>query len=138
MLVGMEAALHAITAMPGAGRYAVTFRRLDGGEQTAVLELRETDVSVAEASLPDEWRPGAPGYPALIEVVRTLDAARSAPAASGAQLRDVAGGWDVMLGNVVLGADGVPHCIAHGALEQADGRYVCTDCGAAALLDGTR
>ena len=33
----MDAVLHRIEALPGAGRYAVTFRCADGSEQTAVM-----------------------------------------------------------------------------------------------------
>ena len=50
-------------------------------------------------------------------------------------LRDPAGGWDVSLGNVVLGPSGAPTCIAHGdLLGDGAGQWVCAECGARALL----
>jgi hypothetical protein len=125
--------LHAIEALPGARRYVATFRRADGSEQTAVVEARESTVVVAEASLPPGWGAGTTEHEALSAVVRALDAARSLTA-SDSQLRDVDGGWDVGLGNVVLEA-GVPTCTAHGPMEsRANKRYECTVCGAAAQL----
>lgn len=128
----MEAALHRIEALPGAGRYTATFRQHDGTEVTAVVQLGEQP-EVASAGLPRAWRSGPP-LQELLAAVRAFDAARAAVPQGGAHLRDVDGGWDVSLGNVVLGPAGLPECIAHGALDLQGERYVCAECGAAAVL----
>ncbi|WP_375488777.1 hypothetical protein [uncultured Jatrophihabitans sp.] len=127
-------ALHRIEALPGSGRYAVTFRAADGTEQTATVRVTDIDVDVAEASLPATWRRANAAFAMLAAAVRALDAAASfAPPPQ--QLLDIDGGWDVSLGNVVLAADGRPACIAHGPLEQqADGVWACPECGATGLL----
>jgi hypothetical protein len=132
MLCGVGYVLHAVEALPGAGRYALTFRAADGTQQQAVVHLRDGALDVAEASLPDGWRPGGPAFAAVTETVRSLERAR-ALAPPAAVLSDVDGGWDVSLGNVVL-AGGAPACTAHGALaDRGGGRFECTECGAAAL-----
>jgi hypothetical protein len=129
----VDTALHRVEALPGEGRFVVTFRRGDGGEQNAVVELRGTDVRVAESSLPAGWEVGTPALDATIDTVRALDAARRlAPAASS--LRDIDGGWDVGLGNVVLGGQGMPRCTAHGDLALDGAVWVCAECGARAVL----
>ena len=51
--------------------------------------------------------------------------------ALGLPVRDVTGGWDVSLGNIVLSAQGVPSCVSHGDLETTDGvSFHCVGCGA--------
>ena len=128
--------LHRIEALAGAGRYAVTFQRDDRSEQTAVVHVADDGVTAAEASLPAGWTRDSDAFAALAEVVRALERARSlGPAA--VTLIDVDGGWDVMMGNVVLGDSGVPTCTAHGAMAAADGGwYECVDCGARAAYAG--
>jgi hypothetical protein len=129
----MGVLLHAVEALPGAGRYVATFHRVDGTDQTAVVQVAEGTITAAEASLPEGWGVGSAEHAALADVVLALHHARElAPPA--AALSDVPGGWDVSLGNVVL-AGGVPTCTADGAMEAgADGRYQCPVCGAAALF----
>jgi hypothetical protein len=123
------AVLVRIEALPGEGRYAVSFERPDGSEQTAVVQLTEQGVEVAEASLPAGWTRDSEAFAAVI----AFDAARKhAPA--GPALRDVPGGWDVSLGNVVLGESGLPECTAHGVMTESDGSYLCTECYARARL----
>ena len=102
-------------------------------EQTAVVHLVESTLDAAEASLPDGWTRSSSAFAALTDAVRAVDAARgSGPPV--AALVDVDGGWDVMMGNVVLGADGVPSCTAHGSMTaRGGGSYECEDCGARAL-----
>jgi hypothetical protein len=130
----MDSVLHAIGALPGAGRYAVSFRRPDGSEQTAVVQLDAgTGVDVAPASLPPGWTRDSEPFRAAVEAVRAFDAARR-HAPSAATLRDVDGGWDVSLGNVVLGDAGAPTCTAHGAMAGAGDQYVCDECGARATF----
>lgn len=139
----MDAVLHRIEALPGSGRYAVTFRRPDGSEQTAVVHVpapadgRGTEdpagVDVAEASLPAGWTRNADPFRAVATALVAVDAARRVTPAA-ARLSDVEGGWDVSLGNVVLGADGTPTCTADGPMTQDAGRWVCGGCGALAVL----
>ncbi len=130
----MSAVLHRIEALPGEGRHAVTFRRPDGTEQTAIVHLTDDDLDVAEASLPAGWTRDSEIFEQAAAAVRAFDRARRTAAGGAAELRDVPGGWDVSLGNVVLGQGGVPTCIAHGELTEKDGTFVCAECGAQALL----
>lgn len=130
--------LHRIEALAGEGRYALTFRRPDGSEQAAVAQIDGADdavdagaVAIAESALPPGWTAGSPAALATVEAVAAVHRARRALAPDAASLRDVDGGWDVGLGNVVL-TDGVPTCTAHGAMTQSDDVWVCAECGARA------
>ncbi len=129
----MSAQLHRIEALPGSGRYAVSFRPPDGSEQTAAVTVSDAGVEVAEASLPTGWRTDDAEWAAVAVAVSAFDAARLVrpPAAA---LQDVPGGWDVGLGNVVLDADGTPSCTAHGPLTETAGVWRCAECGAQAIL----
>jgi hypothetical protein len=127
------AQLQRIEALPGNGRYAVTFRRDDGGEQTAVMDVTGDGVQVAEANLPTGWTRESDAFRATADAVRAVHQARAAgPAAS--TLVDVDGGWDVGLGNVVLSASGTPSCTAHGEMTSDGATYECPECGARAML----
>ncbi|HJQ44442.1 MAG TPA: hypothetical protein VJ831_15240 [Jatrophihabitantaceae bacterium] len=127
------ATLVRIDALPGEGRYAVTFERTDGSEQTAVVHLSDAGLEVAEASLPAGWTRDSEAFEATAVAVRAFDDARKhAPAAPS--LRDVPGGWDVSLGNVVLGATGRPTCTAHGPMTQSGKDWLCPECYARARL----
>jgi hypothetical protein len=124
--------LHRIEALAGNGRYAVTFQRGDRSEQTAVLQVSGAEVSAAEASLPVGWTLSSDAFHALAQAVLAVQRARGTGPKTVA-LSDVDGGWDVMMGNVVLGDEGVPTCTAHGPMTLgADGVYECADCGARA------
>lgn len=132
----MEAVLHRIEALPGDVRYAVTFRRPDGSEQTAVVEAAEDKVTVAEASLPTGWTRDTEPFVSTAEAVLAVHRARNA-APRAQVLRDVDGGWDVAIGNVVPGAGehaGRPVCTAHGVMDERAGVWTCPECGAQALL----
>lgn len=128
------AALVRIDALPGEGRYAVTFERTDGSEQTAVVHLNADGLDVADASLPAGWTRDSEAFAAVAAAVRSFDEARQhAPAAPS--LRDVPGGWDVSLGNVVLGERGRPTCTAHGEMTLTDKKdWLCPECYARARL----
>jgi hypothetical protein len=127
------AALFRIEALPGDRRYAVSFERADGSEQTAVVHIADDGVTVAEASLPAGWTRGSQAWTATAAAVVAFDdARRHAPAAPA--LRDVDGGWDVSLGNVVLGKTGVPTCTAHGEMTKSGDEFLCTECYARAAL----
>ena len=128
------AVLHRIEALPGDGRHAVTFRHADGTEQTAIVHLDGDELDVAEASLPSGWTRDSQLFAVTATAVRAFDEARRQAATAGPSLRDVSGGWDVSLGNVVLGPNGVPACTAHGDMELAGDSYLCRDCGARAQL----
>jgi hypothetical protein len=124
--------LHRIEALAGQGRFVVTFERADRSEQTAVVQVTGDDVSAADASLPAGWTRGSEAFAALAEALRAVERACGMGPA-GAALVDVDGGWDVMLGNVVLGSDDLPTCTAHGAMAATgEGRYECAECGARA------
>jgi hypothetical protein len=126
-------ALVRIDALPGDGRFAVTFERADGSQQTAVLQLTADGVDVAAASLPAGWTRDSPAFGATVAAVRAFAAARAhGPAAPS--LRDVDGGWDVSLGNVVLGASGLPTCTAHGEMTRTEQDWLCPECYARAVL----
>lgn len=126
--------LHRIEALPGDARYAITFHRADGTEQSAVVHLTADGVDVAPASLPPDCMPESELFAATVAAVLAVDAARRlGPARS--RLRDVAGGWDVSLGNVVLDGTGTPTCTAHGPMTEDGGVYVCTECEARAILE---
>jgi hypothetical protein len=126
------ALLHRIEALPGNGRFAVTFQRDDRSEQTAIVEVAGTDVSAAEASLPVGWTLESDAFRALAEAVLAVQRARGTGPKIMA-LSDVDGGWDVMMGNVVLAGDGAPTCTAHGPMTLgSDDVYECAECGARA------
>ena len=125
------AVLHRIEALAGNGRYAVTFQRPDLSEQTAVVQLSGTTVTAAEASLPEGWTLDSEPYAAMAEAVLAFERARGV-GPKAAALVDVDGGWDVMMGNVVLGEGGVPICTAHGAMAASGDVYECAECGARA------
>jgi hypothetical protein len=129
----MDAALQRIEALPGDGRYAVTFQRHDTSEQTAVVHVVADGVEVADASLPTGWTAKSDEFAAVAEAVVAFNAAR-AQATRAASLHDVPGGWDVSLGNVVLGQTGTPTCTAHGELTADGDIYVCAECGARAAF----
>ena len=73
MLVPVDAVLHRLEALPGDGRYAVTFRRPDGSEQTAVAQLKGEDVEVAGASLPTDWSQDSDAWLAAADAVRAVE-----------------------------------------------------------------
>jgi hypothetical protein len=130
----MAAVLHRIEALPGEGRHAVTFRRPDGTEQTAIVHLVDDVLDVAEASLPVGWTRSSELFRITAAAVRAFDQARRTASSAAPALRDVPGGWDVSLGNVVLAASGVPSCTAHGEMVPEGETYTCAECGAVALL----
>ena len=130
----MGAMPHRIEAMPGDGRYALTFRLAGGGEHSVVVQVSDGTVTMAAASLPGGWDAAATTHDAVVRAVLALDEARATTRVSGT-LADLAGGWDVSLGNVVLGYAGVPECAAHGPMvEGGGGLWSCTECGAQAVL----
>jgi hypothetical protein len=128
----MDAALQRIEALPGEGRYTVTFRRTDASEQTAVVHIDGDRIDVAEASLPSGWTTESAEFVAIAAAVAAFDAARRRTTRV-ASLRDVPGGWDVSLGNVVLVDTTTPVCTAHGAMDLDGDVYVCGECGARAI-----
>jgi hypothetical protein len=129
----VDVGLHRIEALPGEGRYAVTFRAAGGAEQNAVAHLNENGLDVAPASLPATWQPGTEAFALLADAVAALDRARRAGTAP-AELLDVDGGWDVMLGNVVLELGNIVACAAHGTMHLVDDLWTCPECGARATF----
>jgi hypothetical protein len=129
----VDAELLRIAALPGSGRYELGFRFADGSLGTAVVEVDDAGMRAAPASLPPGWGAGSLELAAVTDAVLALHRAR-AQAGPLPSLRDVPGGWDVSIGNVVL-TDGVPHCLADGAMERDGDVYACPVCGARAVLD---
>jgi hypothetical protein len=96
------------------------------------MQVDGAGIDVAEASLPAGWTRDTDAFRAVAVAVQAMATAHDiAPLASS--LRDAEGGWDVMLGNVVL-TDGVPTCTAHGEMAQSGVLWTCPECGAQALL----
>lgn len=138
MLVAVDPLLHCIQAMPEHGCYSVSFL-LDGdNERSVVMKVvvgagTETQVQAPEANLLPGWSPTSDSFGAVLAAVRAVHEARTAVNGSGGLLRDVPGGWDVGVGNVVLD-NGQPICVAHGELERTQSAtYVCPTCGAQAM-----
>jgi hypothetical protein len=138
MLVAVDPLLHRIEAMPEHGCYSVSFW-LDGDNERSVVmkvvgtEGTDGEVQAPEANLLPGWSPASASFVAVLAAVRAVHDARSGVAGSAALLRDVPGGWDVGVGNVVLD-EGHPICVAHGGLELTESAtYVCPACGAQAM-----
>jgi hypothetical protein len=134
-----HAVLHRIEALPGDGRYALTFRRADGGEQAVVVQIPQPDgadpadpLDVAESSLPPGWTRRDVAFAEMVTAVLALERSRAATRPTAGVLRDLEGGWDVSLGNVVLDLYGAPWCIAHGEMTAAGTVWTCPECGAQA------
>ena len=111
----------------------VTFAAPGGAEQSAVAHLTADGLDVAPASLPDAWQPGSDPFDLLVDAVRAFDRARRSSAAR-AELLDVPGGWDVMIGNVVLAPGDIVTCPSHGAMRLVDEVWTCPECGARAVF----
>lgn len=129
----MDVGLHRIEALPGEGRYSVTFRATGGAEQNAVAQLVGEAVEIAPASLPAGWEPDGEPFELLAEAIRSIDRARHA-ADAPAELQDVDGGWDVMIGNVVLEPGNIVTCASHGTMHLIDTVWTCPECGARAVF----
>ncbi len=132
MLPGVEPQLTKIEALTELGCYAVSFTLGTGEERSVVARMRDGAV-VLPASAVDDWSESSAGYVAAVAAVAAVHAARELAAPRGRRLSDVAGGWDVSLGNVGLDEAGRPSCVTHGELAaEPDGIYRCAECGAAA------
>jgi hypothetical protein len=128
--------LSKIEALAEPGCYSLTFALGTGESRELVIRMRGDEPIVPAANAFEGWTPGSRTVTATIAVVRALHQARQGGGASGGQLVDLEGGWDVGIGNVVLSADGMPACVAHGELAAVgDGVFRCATCGAAARYD---
>lgn len=133
----MDPLLSRIEALDEPGCYSVTFALDTGEERALVIRMRGDEPIMPAANAFEGWAPGSRVVTATIAVVRALHQARQGGGGPTGRLVDVEGGWDVGIGNVVLG-DGVPTCVAHGELAPAgDGVFRCETCGAAARYDHT-
>ena len=129
----MDVGLHGIEALPGQGRYTITFRGAGGAEQTAIAQLNGPRLEIAPASLPDGWEAGSEQHGLLHAAISALEMARHSVHAP-AELQDVDGGWDVMIGNVVLSPGNIVTCAAHGVMHLVDDVWTCPECGARATF----
>ena len=133
MLAGVDPRLNKIEALAEPGCYSLTFQ-LDGGDERAVVARVRDRRAVLPANAFAEWPADSPSHLAVVSAVQQLHQARELAGPSRSRLVDLAGGWDVGLGNVVL-RDGLPSCVGHGPLAQAEpGVFRCAECGAAAGL----
>jgi hypothetical protein len=133
MLLAVDPLLQRIEALPKRGSYALTFELADGQLRSVVVSgLTEGEAQAPAANLPDGV--SAQAESALMATVRAFHAARSVAGAGRLRLVDIDGGWDVSVGNVVLGADGVPDCASHGPMSGDGEKYECAQCGAAAMF----
>ncbi|MEO6503626.1 MAG: hypothetical protein ABIQ09_17160 [Jatrophihabitantaceae bacterium] len=130
----MDPLLSKVEALPEPGCYSLTFTLDTGEDRAVVVRMRGDEPVLPSANSFAGWTPGSRIATAAIAVVRALHQARQHAGGPGAaQLLDVEGGWDVGIGNVVLSAEGVPACVAHGELAPAEaGVFRCETCGAAA------
>jgi hypothetical protein len=137
MLVAVEPLLHRIDALPEHGCYSVTFL-LDGAhERSIVMKVVDAEVVVPEANLLPGWSGDSPAFVSALGAVRAFNSARNAVDGSAALLRDVPGGWDVGVGNVVL-ENGQPVCVAHDPMPAGTAaEFECAECGAQALYGAT-
>lgn len=129
----MDPRLTKIEALTEAGCYTVTVQLGTGQERSVVARVRDGEVALPAAAV-DGWSAASASYPATLAAVQAVHAARQLAEPPGRQLSDVVGGWDVSLGNVVLGPDDRPGCVTHGELAAEPGElYRCAECGAVAL-----
>jgi hypothetical protein len=125
--------LNRIEALAEEGCYSLTFQVDGGQERNVVMRLRDGEAGVPGANLFPGWSPGSESFRAAVAAVRALHQAREISGPGRVRLLDVEGGWDVSLGNVVLSADGIPSCVAHGVMEAGPPpTYQCLTCGARA------
>jgi hypothetical protein len=144
MLIAVDPLLQRIEAVPEPDCYSVTFL-LDGAHERSVImkvtgsgDGAERIVQVPEANLIPGWSATSGSFRAVLAAVRAVDDARHETEDEPSLLRDQDGGWDVSVGNVVLGASGQPECVAHGELELVgSATYRCATCGAEALFGRT-
>jgi hypothetical protein len=144
MLVAVDPLLQRIEAVPEHGCYSVTFKLPGDRERSVIMKVTDPaadgvpEVVVPEANMIAGWSRSSDTFRAVLTAVRAVAAARQV--GGGEELlRDVPGGWDVGVGNVVL-EDGLPACVAHGPLELTEagsGTYACATCGASARYGGT-
>jgi len=156
MLDAVDPLLHRIEALPEHGCYSVTFLLDGNNERSVVMKVANKtgdqpperpggaarEVIVPEANMLPGWTVADESFRAVLAAVLAVDDARHQVVGSNSVLRDVAGGWDVSIGNIVLDSWGHPACVAHGELELAVGAppatYACPTCGARALYGESR
>jgi hypothetical protein len=143
MLIAVDPLLFRIEAVPEPDCYSVTFRVDGTRERSVIMKVTGTSdpevdpgVVVPEANMIAGWSRTSASFRAVLAAVRAVDEARHQTGNDQNLLRDLPGGWDVSIGNIVLNAAGRPECAGHGELEVADApaTYVCAVCGAQALF----
>jgi hypothetical protein len=135
MLDGVDPLLQRIEALPKRGSYAVTLVLADGQERIVVVAPgADGRPALPAANLPDGWSPRSDSAVAVLATIDAFHDARTVAGAGRSRLVDIDGGWDVSIGNVVLGPDGQPACVTHGPLEPTGDTWTCAECGAAAMF----
>lgn len=133
----MNPQLSKIEALAEPACYSLTFS-VGGDEQPAVVvRVRDGQPVAPAAHAFTGWLPGTELFIATLAAVTAFHQTRQLSHSDQPVLFDIAGGWDVGLGNVVLSADGVPSCVVHGELESIEPAiFRCLVCGAAARTAG--
>jgi hypothetical protein len=115
--------------------YTVTLVVAGNSERAILMQVVGDTVTVPEANLIPGWSATSETFRAVQSAVAAVHRARTAVGGSQPRLMDVAGGWDVGIGNIVLSDAGRPTCVSHGELARIDGNLVeCAECGARALF----
>jgi hypothetical protein len=135
MLNGVDPLVQRIDALPKRGSFAVTLVLADGQEQIVVVAVDADGVAVLPAAnIPSGWSAESKSAKSLLTAVAAFHEARTIASSGRPRLLDIDGGWDVSIGNVLLGADGQPECVADGPMTRRGEQFVCEECGAAAIF----
>jgi hypothetical protein len=134
MLDAVDPLLYRIEALPDHGCYLASFVLGSGQQCGLTMRVDGDDVLVQPGGAIHDWPETAESFRAALAAVRAIDYARER-VGTGGGLRDVPGGWDVRVGNVVLSIGGLPSCVAHGDMERTrPATYRCDICGSIAQL----
>jgi hypothetical protein len=134
MLDAVDPLLYRIEALPEHGCYLASFVLGNGQQCGLTLRVEGDEVIMSQQTTVAGWAETSDSFRAVLAAVQALDYARER-VGTGGGLRDVPGGWDVRVGNVVLSAAGQPNCVAHGDMERIrPASYRCEICGALAQL----
>ena len=134
MVLRVEPLLHGVESLPERGAYLLTLIFPDQQKQTVIAKITDEAVTIPAASMVRDWPEDSESYQQMTQTLLAFEATRQAVTGQVQQLRDVPGGWDVAIGNVILNADGKPTCADHGVMEQIATRCFCEECKAQAIF----
>jgi hypothetical protein len=128
----MDPQLSKVEALTEPGCVQVTLDLPSSEQRAVVARFRDGEIDLPAQAVTG-WSPDSASFQATVAALVAVHAARELARPQGRRLHEVAGGWDVGLGNIVLDPAGQPACVTHGALEaDPDSIYRCPECGAAA------